>query len=68
MSKPYQMRMVEERMGRPIEDVISDLTAEGMTQEAIARQLGVNYCTLRYWLKILKAEYVTQVRFPSIAG
>lgn len=63
MKKPVLMQRIEEQRGESVEAIIERLTEQGQTQEQIARNLGINYWTLRNWLLRLGAETRTVVVF-----
>lgn len=52
--KTWAMRAIEERTGRPIEDVIRELYVErGMTMRAAAAELGIATGALSRWMVAL---------------
>lgn len=56
------MRVVESRMGRPLEDLFRDLYVDrGLTQAEVAAELGVEASTVSRWMTALGVE----ARFPG---
>lgn len=65
MTKSSQMQLIEIRRGEAIEAIIRRNMEAGMTDEQIARDLGISYHTLRFWLVRLGAQRTRSVRFAS---
>lgn len=59
--KTRPMRIVEGRIGQPIEDYIRGRYEAGATQAEIAKSLGVNGATISRWMTVLGIE----ARFPG---
>ena len=49
-SKSAAEQVAEQRLGRPIEDVIRERLEAGVTRDDLARELGVSTPTLYRWL------------------
>jgi len=47
------MQLVEARLGRPVEDVISEVYGRGGMQRDVAEVLGVEVSTVSRWMKEL---------------
>lgn len=65
--KTLQMRYLELQHGRPIEQLIRDLSEQGLSEEKIADRLGISRLTLNRWNKLLGRETVVSktIRFRS---
>ncbi len=59
--KTRPMRILEARIGRPIEDYIAERYAAGDTQAEIGRSLEVNAATISRYMRMLGIE----ARFPG---
>lgn len=67
MKKTTLMRMKELERNQTLEEIIRDGAARGLTDAAIAEELGISTITYYQWLKWLGAEFSRSrtVRFAS---
>lgn len=60
--KTKPMRVIEARMGRPLEELFRELYVErGLTQAEVAAHLGIEASTVSRWMTALGIE----ARFPG---
>lgn len=57
MKKTTLMRMKELERNQSLESIISDLAAAGLTDAAIAKELGISTVTYYQWIDWLGAEF-----------
>lgn len=67
MKKTTLMRMKELERDQTLESIISELAAAGLTDAAIAKELGISTVTYYQWLDWLGAEFrrTRTVRFVA---
>jgi len=49
-TKTELMRELEARYGKPIEQIFGEMLREGLSQRAIAREVGVSEAAISKWL------------------
>ncbi len=63
MKKTDRMQLIEHRFGKPIEQVLTELTEAGLTNKGIAERLGITEQCLLLWKHNLGAKPVRSLRF-----
>lgn len=64
-NRSLAMRLIEKQQGMPMEEVLSALYSQGLSQKDIAHRLEVPVGTLRRWEDELKLVKTVTCQFPT---
>jgi hypothetical protein len=63
VKKTDRMQLIEHRFGKTIEQLLTELTEAGLTNQGIADELGITVQCVLLWKHNLGAKRVTTLRF-----